>query len=242
MCCGWTAQALRGSIRVMTLYMVATPIGNLEDITFRAVRTMKEVDFLICEDTRRTGILCKEYGIETPRISFHAQSSAAKAEAIAERILNGETAAYVSDAGTPCLSDPGFGLVRAAVRAGVNVVPVPGPSALMALISVAGVPSASISWHGFVPHKKGRKTLIEYIAQAKNETHAMYESVHRMERLLREMSDTGMAERRVAIGRELTKKHEEIFRGTVAEAAEHFAKTGFRGEFVVFVCPEGFLL
>jgi len=225
-------------IQTMKLFIVATPIGNLADITFRAVETLKTVDFIIAEDTRHSKILLKKYDIDTPLKSFHAQSSEAKTQDLIAMIGTGKTAAYISDAGTPGISDPGFRLVHAAVKEGIEVIPIPGASALTTLISVAGVPVDSFQFHGFLPHKKGRQTIIKSFEDSKN-AHIFYESVHRFPKLLGELETFLGPDRVIAVGRELTKMHEEIFRGTVGEAVGHFEKENTRGEFVVAVAPKG---
>jgi len=221
------------------LYIVATPIGNLADITYRAVETLKSVDFIAAEDTRHTKRLCDRYDIETKLVSFHAHSSDAKAEALVERLLKGESAALVSDAGTPCISDPGFKLVKRAAEQGVKVIPLPGPSALTTLISASGFPTDSFTFHGFLPHKKGRQTLIKNL-EAATHCHIFYESVHRFPKLLRELEEHTSSERSICVGRELTKLHEEIWRGSVTEAQTHFTDENTKGEFVVIVAPDKF--
>ena len=222
----------------MKLFIVATPIGNLGDMTFRAVETLKEVDFVIAEDTRHSKILFQKYDIETPLKSFHAQSSDAKIESLMAEIKEGQTAAYISDAGTPGISDPGFRLVSAAVKQGIEVIPIPGASALTTLISVAGVPVDSFQFHGFLPHKKGRQTLLKIFSEAKI-AHVFYESVHRFPKLLEELATFVGEDRVIVVGRELTKMHEEIYRGTVGKARENFGTENTRGEFVVIVAPKG---
>ncbi len=222
----------------MKLYIVATPIGNLGDMTFRAVETLKDVDFVIAEDTRHSKILFKKYDIDTPLKSFHAQSSDIKISELVKAIAGGKTAAYISDAGTPGVSDPGFRLVHAAVKQGIEVIPIPGASALTTLISVAGVPVDSFQFHGFLSHKKGRQTLLKSFTDAKM-AHVFYESVHRFPKLLEELSTFVGDDRVIVVGRELTKMHEEIHRGTVGKAQEHFVKENTKGEFVVVVAPLG---
>ena len=217
-----------------TLFLVATPIGHLADMTFRAIETLKQADFIAAEDTRHSGILLKHYEIETKMVSFHAQSSDRKTEEIIERIQKGESCAYISDAGTPCISDPGFRLVRLAVEQGIVVVPIPGASALTSLVSVSGIPADKFVFLGFLPHKKGRQTLLKGLENSKM-THVFYESVHRFPRLLDELKEYLGDERRIVVGRELTKMHEEIFRGTVQEALAHFDESNTKGEFVVMV-------
>ncbi len=223
------------------LSIVATPIGNLGDMTHRAIETLKSVDFVIAEDTRHSRILFEKYGIQTPFKSFHAQSSDAKVAELVREIACGRNAAYISDAGTPCISDPGFRLIREAVKQGIQIIPIPGPSALSALVSVSGVPADSFVFHGFLPHKKGRQTLLQSLADAKM-SHIFYESVHRFSRLLDELLEFVGPDRIVVVGRELTKLHEEIFRGTVAEARAHFDEKNIKGEFVILVAPKKFTL
>jgi 16S rRNA (cytidine1402-2'-O)-methyltransferase len=224
----------------MKLYIVATPIGNLGDMTFRAVETLKDVDFVIAEDTRHSKILFKKYDIDTSLKSFHAQSSDIKISELVKTIKSGKTAAYISDAGTPGISDPGFRLVHAAVKEGIEVVPIPGASALTTLISVAGVPVDSFQFHGFLPHKKGRQTLLKIFADAKI-AHIFYESVHRFPKLLEELSTFVGDERVIVVGRELTKMHEEIYRGTVGNAQQNFTKDNTKGEFAIVVAPKNFV-
>lgn len=222
------------------LFIVATPIGNLEDMTFRAVRILKEVDIIVCEDTRKTGILLKKYEIEKKILnSFHAQSSEKKAQELVEKIKAGKNIAYVSDAGTPGISDPGFVLIKFAVEQGIDVVPIPGASALVTLVSVSGFPIDKFKFAGFLPHKKGRQTFIKNLEESKIST-IFYESVHRFPRLLKEMNEFLGASRRICVGRELTKMYEDVFRGTVGEALEYFNESNTRGEFVVLVGPKGF--
>lgn len=216
------------------LYIVSTPIGNLDDMTFRAVDILKTVHFIAAEDTRHSGILLKHYGISTGMLSFHAQSSDRKIQEILGRIQKGESCAYISDAGTPCISDPGFRLVRDALESGILVIPIPGVSALTTLVSVAGVPADKFTFFGFLPHKKGRQTLLKSFAESKRAS-VFYESVHRFPKLLRELNEFVGRERFLVVGRELTKMHEDIFRGTVAEALDYFDETNVKGEFVILV-------
>jgi 16S rRNA (cytidine1402-2'-O)-methyltransferase len=216
------------------LYIVATPIGNLGDITIRAIETLKSVDLVVAEDTRHSKILFHKYDISTQLKSFHAQSSETKCREIITEIQKGKSVAYISDAGTPCISDPGLRLVRLAVEQKMDVVPIPGASALTALVSVAGVPAEGFVFHGFLPHKKGRQTRIQSFTDS-SKTNIFYESVHRFPRLLDELAEILGENRKIVVGRELTKLHEEIFRGTVKEAKYYFAKKNTKGEFVVLV-------
>ncbi len=224
----------------MKLYIVATSIGNLADMTFRAVDILKSVDFVIAEDTRHSKILFKKYNIDTPLKSFHAQSSDTKIEELLHTIQGGKTAAYISDAGTPGISDPGFRLVHSAVKKEIEVIPIPGASALTTLISVAGVPTDSFQFHGFLPHKKGRQTLLKSFTEAKT-AHVFYESVHRFPKLLDELETFVGPDRVIVVGRELTKMHEEIFRGPVRVAQQNFTKDNTKGEFAIVVAPKNFV-
>ena len=221
------------------LFIVATPIGNLEDITFRAIETLKSVDFIAAEDTRQTKKLLDKYAIDTRMVSFHAQTSETKTQEIIQRIQKGESCALVSDAGTPGISDPGFRLTRAVSKQGINIIPIPGPSALTALISVAGFPTDKFIFHGFLPHKKGRQTLLKSFAETPVCV-VVYESVHRFPKLLTELSEHVGLDRNICVGRELTKLHEEVWRGSVQAALDHFQKSNTKGEFVVIIGPKNF--
>lgn len=222
-----------------TLSVVATPIGNLSDITFRAIEVLKNADLVFAEDTRHTKILFNHYEIDTQLQSCHAQTSPEKIEAMFAGFKDGANVAVVSDAGTPGISDPGFRAVRAAVKHGFTVSPIPGASALVSLVSVAGVPADKFQFLGFLPHKKGRQTILKNLVGAELAT-IFYESVHRFPRLLTELEEVVSKERIIVVGRELTKMHEEIFRGTVLEAQENFTSENTRGEFVVLIAPENF--
>ncbi|MBI5400783.1 MAG: 16S rRNA (cytidine(1402)-2'-O)-methyltransferase [Candidatus Yonathbacteria bacterium] len=219
-----------------TLYIVGTPIGNLEDITLRALRVLKEVDLILCEDTRVTKRLLSKYEITTPTMSYHAQSKLAKVDKILSLLEEGKNLALVSDAGTPCISDPGMLLVSqvcekfglSAVRSAqagdeVAIVPIPGPSALITALSASGVSVAEFTFLGFLPHKKGRETLFKEIAESERVI-VFYESTHRIEKALESLEKFCGADRWIIVARELTKIYEEFVRGTVAEARAHFAK------------------
>lgn len=221
------------------LYIVATPIGNLEDITLRAINTLKTVDFIAAEDTRHTKRLLDKHDIKTFTISFHSQSHDNKINTLIDRIKKGQSGALVSDAGTPCISDPGFKLVKLAALAGINIVPIPGVSAVTTLISVSGFPTDTFTFHGFLPHKKGRQTLIKSFAES-DHCQIVYESVHRFLKFLNELAEFVGEDRLICVGRELTKLHEEIWRGTVREALDHFKAQNTKGEFVVIVAPTKF--
>lgn len=229
-----------------TLFVVGTPIGNLEDITLRALRVLKEVDLVLCEDTRVTKRLLSKYEIETPTMSYHAQSKLAKVDKILALLEEGKNLALVSDAGTPCISDPGSLLlsqVREKFCDAVTIVPIPGPSALVTALSAAGISVAEFTFLGFLPHKKGRETLFKEIAESKR-VMAFYESPHRIEKALESLEKFCGADREVIVARELTKIYEEFVRGTTKEIREHFTKNPdrIRGEFVVIVVPAGRLI
>lgn len=222
-----------------TLYIIGTPIGNLEDITLRALRVLKEVDLILCEDTRVTKRLLAKYDIATSTMSYHAQSKLAKVEKIFALLEEGKSLALVSDAGTPCISDPGVLLVSQVLEKfgdKVSVVPIPGPSALVTALSAAGMSVAEFTFLGFLPHKKGRETLFKEIAESKR-VMAFYESTHRIEKALESLEKFCGDERHIVVARELTKIYEEFARGTVAHVRAHFAKNPdrIRGEFVVIV-------
>ena len=222
-----------------TLYVIGTPIGNLEDITLRALRVLKEVDLILCEDTRVTGRLLAKYEIDTPKMSYHAQSKLSKVDKILELLEEGKNLALVSDAGTPCISDPGVQLlaqVRERFGEEVPIVPIPGPSALITALSAAGISVAEFSFLGFLPHKKGRETLFKEIAVSPR-VMAFYESTHRIEKALESLEKFCGPDRQIVIARELTKIYEEFVRGTISEARTHFSSNPdrVRGEFVVIV-------
>ncbi len=218
-------------------YVVATPIGNMEDITHRAVRILGEVDMILCEDTRMTAKILNKYGIKKPTMSYHAQSKLSKTEKIFELLEEGKDLALVSDAGTPGISDPGALLVSQIKEKlpEVQVIPVPGPSALIAALSASGLPTHEFTFLGFLPHKKGRETLFKEIAAAER-TMAFYESPHRILKTLESLQKF-CPNKKVCIAREITKIYEEFKTGTAAELSAYFAENPdkVRGEFVVLV-------
>ena len=216
------------------LYVVPTPIGNLEDITLRALRVLKEVDLILAEDTRTTHKLLSHYQIETRLQSYHIFNEHQKTSEIADRILAGETLALVSDAGTPSISDPGFMLVRACLEREVEVECLPGPTALIPALVNSGFPCEKFCFEGFLPHKKGRKTRLTELA-AEPRTIILYESPHRIVRILQELQQVMGDERRCSVSRELTKIHEETRRGTFTELLAYFTSKEPRGEMVVVV-------
>lgn len=221
-----------------TLYIVSTPIGNLEDITLRAIRTLREVDLILCEDTRETGKILKHYDIKNKTQSYHANSKLSKTDKIVELLNEGKQIALVSDAGTPIISDPGILLVKEILKNSpeTKIVPIPGASALLSAVVASGINCHEFVYLGFIPHKKGRETLFKEITVSKR-TCVMYESVHRIEKTLDSLSVHLGADRQLVVGRELTKMFEELVRGTAAEVAEYFRenKDKVRGEFVIIV-------
>jgi len=220
-----------------TLYLVSTPIGNLEDITLRALRVLEEAAMVACEDTRHTARLFDRHGITTPRTSFHEHNEKDKCEQLLRRLLDGEDLALVSDAGTPAISDPGYRLVHKAAEAGVTVVPVPGPSAALAALTVSGISTAGFAFLGFLPPKhQARRKALEALA-AYPVALILYEAPHRLEAMLADLAEVMGPDRRLAVARELTKVHEEVLRGTAAEILEHFRETKPRGEITLVVAP-----
>lgn len=216
------------------LFLIPTPIGNLEDITLRAVRTLGGVDAVIAEDTRTSGVLLKHLGINKPFIAFHIHNEHQVTERLVQRMLAGECFALVTDAGTPAISDPGFLLVRAAVKAGIAVETLPGPTAFVPALVNSGLPCDRFTFEGFLPVKKGRRTRITELA-TEPRTMVFYESPHRIARTLAELTEAFGAERPASISRELTKVHEETVRGSLAELAAHFRQHTPKGEFVLCV-------
>lgn len=220
------------------LVLVPTPIGNLDDITLRARRVLEEVDAVIAEDTRVTGRLLQHLGIDKPLISFHINNEHRMVEQLVKRMEAGERFAMCSDAGTPAISDPGFLLVREAVRQGVSVECLPGPTAFIPALVVSGLPSERFVFEGFLPQKKGRRTRIESL-RSEERTMVFYESPHRVARMLTELAAVLGADRQACVSRELSKLHEEVRRGTLSELAVHFEAHEPRGEFVVVVAGCG---
>jgi 16S rRNA (cytidine1402-2'-O)-methyltransferase len=225
----------------MSLYLVATPIGNLEDLTFRAVRTLKEVDLIAAEDTRHSQVLLKHYGISTPCTSFHSHTSDAKTKALVTELLSGKNIALITDAGTPGISDPAWALTQAALHAGIQVVPVPGAAAFLTALMGSGLPMNEFVYLGFIPAKKGRQTLFESLRDAPQTT-VLYESPHRLLKSLTQLQAALGPDRIVVIARELTKLHETFHRGTLAELSAHFAKNPPKGELVLLVAPQNFTM
>lgn len=217
-----------------TLYLVATPIGNLEDITLRALRVLKECDVVAAEDTRHTGQLLKHFAISKPMISYFAFNEAKRSEEILERLKRGEKIALVTDAGSPGISDPGERVVRAAREAGLRVESIPGPCALVAALTASGLPTDEFHFIGFLPHKSGQRRKQLEALRTFAGTLVLYESPYRIDKLLGELSEV-FPEREVVLARELTKKFEEFLRGTPASLIEQTQKRSLKGEFVVMV-------
>ena len=216
------------------LYIVPTPIGNLEDMTFRAVRILKDVDFILAEDTRTTGFLLKHYGIETRMVSHHKFNEHDTVSRVVSRIEAGETAALVSDAGTPGISDPGYLLVAHCIQSEIIVECLPGASALITAVAAAGLPNDRFCFEGFLPQKKGRQKRFLSL-QDETRTIVFYESPHRLVKTLEQISQFWGAERNAAVCRELTKIHEEIRRGTVEELIAWYSENNPKGEIVLIV-------
>ncbi len=226
-----------GILKVMPgrLYLVATPIGNLEDITYRAVRVLGHVDLIACEDTRQTRKLLDHYAISKPTISYHEHNEAQRAAELAERMSAGATVALVSDAGTPLVSDPGYRLVRAAIEAGIPVEPVPGPSAALAALAGSGLPADSFHFAGFLPAKSGQRTRALEALKEEAATLVLYEAPHRVLETLDAIAAV-LGPRPVVAARELTKVHEEFLRGTAIEVrAQLAARVSIKGEFTLLV-------
>ncbi len=217
------------------LYVVATPIGNLKDITIRALEVLKEVNFILCEDTRTSGNLLKHYEIQKELVSFNARMEEKKIEHVIKRLKSGETCALISDAGTPAISDPGVRLVNAIKQVGIEVVGIPGANAAILALSIAGLPTDSFIFEGFLPQKKGRQKILKTLA-TENRTIVLYESMYRIEKLISELNEF-MPNRVIAIGRELTKKFEELWRGLPRELLQNISEHQLKGEFVVIIAP-----
>ncbi len=219
-----------------TLFVVPTPIGNLEDITLRALRVLRETPTIACEDTRVTANLLRHFEVPQKRlISYFAGNEAARVGGIVALLQAGENVALVSDAGTPGISDPGTRLIAATIAAGIRVVPLPGASAVITALVASGLPTDAFVFEGFLPHKKGRQTMLRRLA-AEERTIVLYESPHRIVRTLRELVEHFGEGRRATLAREITKMHEEINRGTLAELhADYAARPSIRGEFVVTI-------
>lgn len=218
------------------LYILGTPIGNLKDLTFRAVENLASVAAVVCEDTRVTSKLLAAYHISKPLISLHEHTSEHKLAQLIERLKRGDNLAYVVDAGTPGMNDPGGKFVAAAMAAGIHVVPIPGISALTTAISVCGFPMDEFLYLGFIPHKKGRQTFFRSMAQSIRPV-VLLESTHRILKTLEALVTTLEAQRLVFVGRELTKLHETLYRGTAQAVHEEILHSSIKGEFILIVGP-----
>jgi 16S rRNA (cytidine1402-2'-O)-methyltransferase len=225
-------------VRPRTLYIVSTPIGNLDDISRRAVRILGEVDLIAAEDTRTTLVLLSHLGIRKPLISYYSRNETRRAPELMERIRRGASLALVTDAGTPGISDPAYALIRAAVREAVAVIPVPGASAVLAALVASGLPADRFIFEGFLPLKKGRRTRWEKLKDEER-TIVLYESPLRVVRALEELLEI-MGDRRVAVARELTKKFEEVHRGRASEILERLRDRPPRGEVVLVIAGTSF--
>jgi len=216
------------------LYIVPTPVGNMEDMTLRAIRTLKEADLILAEDTRTSGILLKHFDIKNQLMSHHKFNEHGTSAAIVERLKAGQTIALISDAGTPGISDPGFFLVREAVAAGITVQCLPGATAFVPAIVSSGLPDDRFCFEGFLPQKKGRQTRLLSL-QDEERTMIFYESPYRVVKTLQQLAEVFGSDRQVSCCREISKVHEESVRGTLAEVIAHFQQTEPRGEFVIVV-------
>ncbi|BAY30976.1 uroporphyrin-III C/tetrapyrrole methyltransferase [Nostoc carneum NIES-2107] len=218
-----------------TLYVVGTPIGNLEDITFRAVRILQNVDLIAAEDTRHTGKLLQHFQVQTPQISYHEHNRSSRIPELLEHLANGKAIALVSDAGMPGISDPGYELVRACIEAGITVVPIPGASAAITALSASGLPTDRFVFEGFLAAKtQQRREYLESL-QTESRTIIFYESPHRLRDTLQDLGEMLGSDRQIVLARELTKFYEEFWRGTIAEAIAHYNQREPQGEYTLVV-------
>lgn len=216
------------------LYIVPTPVGNLDDMTPRAVATLKSVDLILCEDTRTSGVLLKHFGIRTPTASHHKYNEHTSTDAIVARLFGGDVIALISDAGTPGISDPGFMLVREALAAGVSVETLPGPTALIPAVVNSGLPCDRFVFEGFLPQRRGRRMRLKELAEERR-TVVIYESPLRLADTLADLAASCGHDRRAAVCREISKIHDTTHTGTLAELADYFAANQPRGEIVIVV-------
>lgn len=221
------------------LFIVPTPIGNLEDITFRAIRVLKEADFVLAEDTRESRKLFQHFGIETSLVSYHLNNEHKIVGSMISKIQSAQSVALISDAGTPAISDPGYLLVREAIKAGIDVYTLPGATAFVPALVQSGLPCEKFVYEGFLPHKKGRETRFKAIAEEERTT-VLYESPHRLLKALEQLCIICGEERQIAVSREISKKFEETVRGSAKEVLEHFKKNEPRGEFVMVISGKKF--
>jgi 16S rRNA (cytidine1402-2'-O)-methyltransferase len=220
------------------LYIVPTPIGNLKDMTFRAVDVLRNVDIILAEDTRTSGILLKHYAIATPMLSYHMHNEHKVVDGLAKRIKNGETMALISDAGTPAISDPGFLLVSACIEIGIEVDCLPGATAFVPAIVNSGFPNDRFVFEGFLPAKKGRQTKFKSLAD-ESRTIIFYESPHRLVKTLNQIVEYFGSDRSVSVSREISKLHEETIRGSAEEVLEHYTNNPPKGEIVIVIKGKG---
>ena len=216
------------------LYVVPTPVGNLEDMTFRAIKTLKEADVILAEDTRTSSVLLKHFDIHTPMISHHKFNEHQAVDGIVARLKGGETIALISDAGTPAISDPGFLLVRACAQNGIEVQCLPGATAFVPALVNSGLPNDRFCFEGFLPVKKGRQTKFAAMAQEKR-TMIVYESPYRVLKTLTQLAEVLGPDRKASVSREISKIHEETVRGTLSELVQHFTEHQPKGEFVMII-------
>jgi 16S rRNA (cytidine1402-2'-O)-methyltransferase len=215
------------------LFVVGTPIGNLEDVTLRAISTLQSVDIILAEDTRNSKKLLDAHKIETKMISYHEHSNDKEIKKIIDLLLEGKDLALISDAGTPTISDPGYGLIRDCIKHDIVIVPIPGVSAITAAMSVSGLPSDSFTFVGFLPQKKGRLKKIELLKKIEN-TVILFESPYRLEKTLNQLLEY-LGNRSVVVGRELTKLYEEVIRGNLIDVIKYFSKSKVKGEIVIMI-------
>ena len=216
------------------LYLVPTPIGNLSDITLRAIEILKEVDFILAEDTRKSGILLKHLEISKPLHAFHQHNEHKVLDKVIDRLKSGERAALVSDAGTPGISDPGFLMVRECVREEIEIICLPGPTAFIPALVCSGLPCDRFVFEGFLPHKKGRQTRLKALAD-ESRTMVFYESPHRILKTLAQFAEYFGEDRSASVSREISKMYEETIRGPIADIIHHFTENPIKGEFVIVV-------
>jgi len=215
------------------LFVVGTPIGNLEDITLRAISTLQNVDLILAEDTRNSKKLLSAHNIDTKMMSYHEHSNEKETKRIISLLLDGKNLALISDAGTPTISDPGYGLIRDCIKKEIKIIPIPGASAITTAMSVSGLPSDSFTFFGFLPQKKGRIKKIKELLNVDN-TIILFESPFRLEKTLNQLLEH-LGNRSVVVGRELTKLYEEVIRGNLSDIIVHFSKSKIKGEIVIMI-------
>ena len=215
------------------LFVIGTPIGNLEDITLRAISTLKNVDIILAEDTRNSKKILDAHNIDTKMMSYHDHSSEKEIKKIVDLLRNGKQLALISDAGTPTISDPGYGLIRDCIRNEIGIVPIPGVSSITAAMSISGLPSDSFTFVGFLPQKKGRLKKIKDLQKLDN-TIILFESPFRLEKTLNQLLEH-LGDRTTVVGRELTKLYEEVIRGNLSDIILHFSKSKIKGEIVIMI-------